>query len=193
MTRSFRSFALSVAAWLVLSSPAAASPHVLKLDPAKTDVSFTLDSPLHTVEGSFQLKEGEVRFDPETGAATGRIVVDARHAETGNSSRDQKMHGEVLESARFPDIVFVPSRFEGTLPASGSGQVKLHGTMTLHGADHAMVLPATVRRDGGQVSATVTFAVPFIAWGLKDPSLPILKVDREVKVKIDAKGSLTGG
>lgn len=188
-----RSFALAVAAWLALSAPAAAAPHVLKLDPAKSAVSFTLDSPLHLVEGHFQLKEGEVRFDPETGAASGRIVVDARRAETGNSSRDKKMHGQVLESARYPDIVFVPSKFEGTLPAAGSGQVKLHGTMTLHGADHPMVLPASVQRDGDRVSATVTFAVPFIAWGLKDPSLPLLKVDRQVKVKIDAKGSLTGG
>jgi polyisoprenoid-binding protein YceI len=178
---------------LALLLPLAAAAETLKLDPKATRVTFTLDSPLHLVEGSFQLREGEVRFDPRTGAAAGRIVVDARTGETRNSSRDKKMHGQVLESVRFPEIVFVPDHFEGTLPESGAGQVKLRGVLSLHGGDHPMTLPATIRRDHGRLRAELSFAVPFIQWGLKDPSLPLLKVDREVKVKIDARGTLSPG
>lgn len=182
-------FAGLLAALPALQTPPAAAA-TLKLDPAATQVTFTLDSPLHLVEGSFHLREGEVRFDPRTGAAAGRIVVDARTGATGNGSRDRKMHGEVLESARFPEIVFVPDRFEGTLPESGAGQVKLHGTLSLHGSGHPLTLPATIRRENGRLHADLALAVPFIAWGLKDPSLPFLKVDREVAVKIAARGTL---
>ena len=47
------------------------------LDPAKTQVQFTLGSVLHTVHGAFQLKRGTVHLNPFTGDASGELIVDA--------------------------------------------------------------------------------------------------------------------
>jgi polyisoprenoid-binding protein YceI len=170
--------------------PAAAEELALRLDPATTTVAFVLPATGHDVEGAFALSEGAVRFDPATGAASGRIVVDAKGARTGNESRDETMHEKVLESVRFPQFVFVPQRVEGTVPAAGKATLTLVGTMTMHGAEHPMRLACDVDVRDGKVHAIARFPVPFLAWGLHDPSIMFLRVEDTVQVTVDAHCSL---
>ena len=54
----------------------AAQEMVLDLDPAKSQVNFTLPDVVHTVHGTFKLKGGAISFDPATGKATGEVIVD---------------------------------------------------------------------------------------------------------------------
>ena len=55
-------------------APAATLPTgdfaAVDLDPARSRVDFTLSSVLHTVHGTFQLKQGAIRFDPSSGTYT---------------------------------------------------------------------------------------------------------------------------
>jgi polyisoprenoid-binding protein YceI len=113
-----------------------------------------------------------VTYDLASGAANGEIVVDAASGETGNGSRDKRMQSVVLESQRFPDAVF---RIEGvTAPAT------VRGTLTLHGADHPISVPMTVSGN----TYTGTFDVPYTAWGMKDASQLLLRVNPVVKVEL---------
>lgn len=172
------------------ADPAAAAESVLRLDPAATEVSFEVPATGHDVHGLLRLASGEVRFDPATGAAAGTITVDARSAETGNDSRDKTLHQKVFESELFPSFVFTAERIEGTVPGAGKGEVHLHGTLRVHGADHPMVLPAEVEVRGDAVSATTTFDVPYVAWGMHNPSIIFLRVADSVAVTVHAAGSL---
>jgi polyisoprenoid-binding protein YceI len=70
----------------------------VNLDPAQMKIDFTLGDALHTVRGAYKLKRGQIRFDPITGKANGAVIVDATSGESGNKSRDKKMHKEDLES-----------------------------------------------------------------------------------------------
>ena len=88
---------------------AAAQQIAVNLDPAQTKIQWTLGDVLHTVHGTFKMRSGSVTFDPKSGAASGEIIVDATSGESGNHSRDQKMHKEVLESRRYPEIIFFPN------------------------------------------------------------------------------------
>ncbi len=174
-------------AGLAMLAPAAsvsAQDTVFTLDPAQTKVEFSLGATLHTVHGSFQLKRGTVRFDEGTGKAEGELVVDATTAETGNGSRDSKMHKSVLESGRYPEIVFRPDRVEGKLPPQGASQIQLHGTFSLHGADHEMTVPVAIEAVGGQYKATAHFDVPYLKWGLKNPSTLLLRVSDRVEIEV---------
>ena len=45
--------------------PGLAREVVVTLDPAKSTVQFTLGDVLHTVHGTFKIKSGEVRYDPD--------------------------------------------------------------------------------------------------------------------------------
>lgn len=161
-----------------------AQPVKLHLEPAQTTVEYSVGSTLHTVHGTFKLKRGDFTFDPATGKASGELVVDAASGESGTAGRDRKMNESVLESARYPDIVFRPDRVDGKVAASGHSQVQLHGTFTLHGADHEMVVPLGVDADGGAYTASATFTIPYIRWGLKNPSTFILRVSDKVEIAV---------
>ncbi len=183
--------ALAALALAVLApSPATAAETILRLDPAATDVSFEVPATGHDVHGLLRLASGEVRFDPATGKAAGTITVDARSAATGNGSRDETLHQKVFESELFPSFVFTAQRVEGTVPAAGKGAIELHGTMRIHGADHPMVLPAEVEVHGVEVTAVTTFAVPYVEWGMHNPSILMLRVADSVAVTVHAEGSL---
>lgn len=183
--------ALAALALAVLApQPATAAETVLRLDPAATDVSFEVPATGHDVHGLLRLASGEVRFDPATGEAAGTITVDAKSAATGNGSRDKTLHQKVLESELFPSFVFTAERVEGTVPAAGKGAIQLHGTMRIHGQDHRMVLPAELEVRGGEVTAATTFDVPYVEWGMHNPSLLMLRVADSVAVTVHAEGSL---
>lgn len=170
--------------------PAYAGQRVLVLDPAASRVSFTLPATGHTVEGKLAVKSGRIAFDSETGAASGEIVIDLASAETGNKSRDKTMHEEVLETGQHPLAVFRAEKIRGALAPAGPSQVTLDGTLTFHGGDHKVSLPAKVENQDGRLKAETELEIPFVAWGLHDPSLLMLRVAKVVKVKVAARGSL---
>lgn len=170
--------------------PADAQQLSLQLDPARTTVKFTLGDVLHTVHGSFQLKSGSLQLDPATGKLSGQIVVDARSGDSGSNMRDRKMHREVLESDRFPEISFRPDRVDGTVASAGKSSVKVHGMFNIHGVDREISVPAEVEMSADHWSATVHFTVPYQKWGMKNPSTLFLRVNDSVEIDLAASGSL---
>ena len=173
-------------------APAAASANeiVLIVDPARSSVQYTVSSSLHTVHGTFALKRGTLRFDPATGRAAGEIVVDAISGQSGNDSRDKKMHKEVLESARFTDIIFRPDRVEGAVQLQGGSNAQLHGVCVLHGSEHELTAPVRVELTSGQWKGAASFSVPYNDWGLKNPGNFLLKVDHTVSIEVQMAGSI---
>jgi polyisoprenoid-binding protein YceI len=165
---------------------------VLSVDPAQSKVHWMVDSTLHTVHGTFALKSGTLQFDPESGKAGGEIIVFATSGESGNSSRDEKMHKEVLESSKYPDVIFRPSQVEGKVANAGGSDVKVHGTFMLHGSSHDITVPIHAEFDGGSWKGGGKFDVPYIQWGLKNPSNFLLKVQPVVNVQLEMTGALQG-
>jgi polyisoprenoid-binding protein YceI len=183
---------LAIASALFCSSHLYAQESIFTLDPSKSTIEFTLGASLHTVHGTFKLKRGEIRFDPAKGTATGAIVVDALSGESGNDGRDKKMHQEILESPKFSEIVFIPSRIQGTIAPQGTSQVTVSGVMKLHGQDHDIALAFAVQPGTpGLAQATTKFSVPYVKWGLKNPSTFLLRVTDSVDVDVHASGQLT--
>jgi len=157
---------------------------VLQIDPARTQVGFTLADVLHTVHGTFALKRGTIRFDPRTGQASGELVVDAASGASGSPARDRRMHQNILESAKYPEIVFRPDRVQGKVEPQGTSQVELHGFFSIHGVQHEIVMPVQVEAAGDQYTASAHFAVPYVRWGMKNPSTLFLRVSDKVDIDI---------
>src|SRR5579859_631712 len=172
------------------SASPAVSKLALQIDPAQSSVHWILDTTLHTVHGTFSVKAGSLRIDPATGKVEGEVVVSAASGASGNDSRDKKMHKEILESAKFPEVTFRPDRVEGKILPEGNQDLQLHGKFLLHGSEHELTVPVHAERSGGQWSGSAKFKIPFIEWGLKDPSNFLLKVKKEVEVELDLKGKL---
>ncbi len=163
----------------------------LRLDPETTRVTFSLGATLHSVEGTVRVVGGEIRFQETGGPAEGEIVVDATSAETGNDGRDKDMHKKVLESTRFGSFVLRVTETVGTLSPSGTSTLELHGELDIHGDSHPVVLEAVTERDGESLTGTATFQVPYVEWGMKDPSKLFLRVAKFVEVKIALSGRLS--
>jgi hypothetical protein len=171
-------------------SAAGASEIILNVDTAQSEVRYWVSSSLHTVHGTFALKRGTLHLDPATGKAAGEIVVDASSGGSGNNSRDKKMHKEVLESARFTDIIFRPDRMEGALQPQGSSSPQLHGVFLLHGNEHEVTIPVQAELRSDRWKGAATFSVPYADWGLKNPGNFLLKVDRAVNIEVHMAGSI---
>ncbi len=174
--------------FLVGSLPLAAAENSIELDPARTSITFTLGDVLHTVHGTFKLKRGAVRFDSATGSASGEIVVDVASGNSGSGGRDKRMHIEILESARYPDAVFTPDHVSGELAAHGESQIDLHGNFQIHGAAHELTLHFRAEVKNGEVAASTGFAIPYVQWGMKNPSNFLLRVSDKVDLTIQATG-----
>ena len=191
-------FFLILATTFALASPLAAAPSTelrLVLEPAETEISFVLEATGHKVLGSLELSSGELRFSPATGEASGEILIDAKSAETGSKGRDKNMHRKVLESHRYPQISFriksVQGNLAGELTTSGSLEIRVGGILSIHGGDHEIEVPVRLRRDGEGsegFTAEAELDIPYVAWGMKDPSVVFLRVAKTVRVTVVARG-----
>ena len=182
-----RAFAVVLVALAAVA--AHATQHTLVLDPAVSRIRFTLEGTGHTVEGTMALKTGRIAFDPATGAASGEIVLDLKSADTGSKGRDKDMHEEVLETGKYPVAVFRAEKVRGTVAPSGPSQITLDGTFSFHGGQHKMSLPAKVEIQNGRAKVDTRLQIPYVAWGLHDPSKFVLRVAKVVDVKVHAVGS----
>jgi polyisoprenoid-binding protein YceI len=169
---------------------AAAQDTALQLDPSQTSVKFTLGDVLHTVHGAFRLKHGALQLDPASGKISGEIVVDAASGDSGSGVRDRKMNKEILESSRFPEIVFRPDRIEGAVAVQGKSKVQVHGMFNIHGVDHEILVPADVEMTADHWTAAVHFTVPYEKWGMKNPSTLFLRVSDSVEIDLVTAGSV---
>jgi len=160
----------------------------LEFVPARTTVGFTLGDTLHTVHGGFDLKRGRVNYNPSSGDVSGEIVLDATSGHSGNGMRDKKMHKEILESEKYPDIVFRPDRVEGKVLPEGASTVQVHGIFSIHGSDHEMTVPVQVEMAPDHRTTTAHFVVPYTKWGIKNPSTFILRVSESVEIDVHASG-----
>ncbi len=180
-------------ATLILAPASRAQESIVQLDPAQTKIEFSLSGNMHTVHGKFALKSSTIRFDPSNGKISGAIVVDATSGDSGNNSRDKKMHREILESAKFPEIVFTPMQMIGMVAADGASKVEVSGRFRLHGQDHDVTLPIDVQADGRSLQITTHIEIPYVQWGMKNPSNFLLRVNDKVTVDIQATGRVQSG
>jgi polyisoprenoid-binding protein YceI len=102
------------------------------------------------------------------------------------------MQTSVLESAKYPQAFFHPTKIIGAVKAGATEKVAAEGTFNIHGADHPLKLEIKVKLEGSRATATTHFSVPYVAWGMKDPSNFLLRVGKDVDVDVVAQGTVEG-
>ena len=169
---------------MLLAAGSSAADWGIELEPANTRIGFTLKATLHTVRGSARLASGSLTLDPGTGGLEGTVVIDATSAETGNAKRDRKMHREVLRSELHPEILLQARRIEGPPLTEGDNSVVLVAELVLLDVAHPVRLPMELRLEGSRAVVDLSFEIPYVAWGLDDPSKLMLRVAKEVEVTV---------
>ena len=180
-----------VALLVFLATPIAFAQHeTFTVDPGKSDVAFALPDVMHTVHGTFHVESGTIQFDPNSPVISGSIVVAAGSGKTGNDTRDRKMNNDVLGVAKFSEASFSPKHMNGSISATGDSTVQVDGVFTLHGTPHDLTLPMQIHIEGNTCVAKTHFSIPYVKWGLKDPSNFLFKVGKDVDMDITLIGQL---
>ncbi len=170
---------------------AAAQNLSIHLDPAATQIHVTVKGLVHNVRATFPLKGGALAEDPQSGLAQGQVLVDATAGRTGNTTTDRRMQSEVLESGRYPAIFFHAEHIHGSLPAQdGAADLTTDGAFNIHGADHPLSLRLHAERHGRALTLTTRFTIPYVAWGMRDPSTWLNRYSRQAEVDVTTTGTI---
>ena len=182
-----RTVLCSRAVWLIaiFVLPALSGENLtVDLDPARTKIDFVLSDVLHTVHGTFRLKEGHLSLDTATSAITGDLIVDAASGDSGSPARDKRMTRDILEARRYPEIRFRPKKFVGSFSTSNTSNIEVTGLFLIHGQAHQITIPLQTQVSQHEITATGKFIVPYVDWGMKNPSNFLLKVKDKVEIDL---------
>lgn len=180
--------------WCVLLGAFGLSPAVfsqqmaMDFDPAATKINWSLAGNVHTTHGTFQLKEGHVDVNTANGHVSGELVVAADSGASANAARDKRMKKEILETDKYPEIRFKVTKLEGAAPLKNESSLRVLGQFTIHGSSHEVTIPLQVSINGMEFSGAGKFIVPYVDWGMKDPSNFLFKVNKTVEVELIASG-----
>lgn len=182
--------ALLLVSSLSFASGAIAQHQTFTVNPDASKVAFALAGSGHHVEGTFHVQSGSIVFDRSAPDMSGSVVVAAGSGNSGEPSRDKKMSGDVLNVSQYAEVTFVPKSYQGAISATGDSTIQVSGVFTLHGTPHDITVPMQVHIDGTNLTAKGQFTVPYVKWGLKDPSIFILKVAKEVNIDLTLVGTI---
>ena len=185
--KSFTIFALAV----LLTPDAMAQQQTFVANPDGSEVKMTLKTTHEVVNGTFHLQSGSLTFDRSAAKILGSVVVTAGSGKTGNGSRDKKMNKDILKVDQYATIAFEPKTYTGTIAATGDSNLQVTGMFTLLGTPHQITIPILVHIEGTAATAKAHFVIPYVKWGLKNPSFLVWKAEDDVAIDLFLDGRLS--
>ena len=152
---------------------------------------MTLNTTHEVVNGTFHIQSGSIEFDRSAPKMSGSVVVLAGSGKTGNDSRDKKMNKDILKVDQYTTVSFAPKTYTGTIAASGDSTIQVSGVFTLLGTPHDLTIPMQIHMDGSKATAKAQFVVPYVQWGLKNPSFMFWKAENDVAIDLNLVGQVS--
>lgn len=180
---------LALAVMLVPTALAQRQTFAVNADASQ--VKMTLKTNHELVNGTFHIQSGSIQFDRSASTMSGSVVVSAGSGKTGNDSRDKKMNKDILKVEQYTTVSFAPKTYTGTISPSGESTIQVSGVFTLLGTPHDITVPMQVHLDGATATAKATLVVPYVQWGLKNPSFMIWKAENDVAIDLNLVGQLS--
>ncbi|WP_299426901.1 YceI family protein [uncultured Meiothermus sp.] len=147
-------------------------------------VTYAASYNLGRWEGSNTSVRGAVRWNPQTGEASGQVCVDLGRFDSGNILRDADARG-VFDSNRFPQSCLEVER----LTQTGEDAV-LVGSLEISGTQRPIRIAGRLTREGNLLRFQGSFMTRFSEWNLQPPSLLFLRVNDLVEVRLEARAVL---
>ena len=189
--KSFAVFALTVILTGLLAPASSAQHQSFVVNPEASEVRITLKTTHELVSGTFHVQSGSIEFDRGAPKMSGSVVVLAGSGKTGNDSRDHKMTKDILQVEKYATVSFEPSTYTGAIAPSGDSNLQVTGIFTLLGTPHQITIPMMVHIEGVNATAKAHFVVPYIQWGLKNPSFLFWKADNDVAIDLNLAGTIS--
>jgi polyisoprenoid-binding protein YceI len=180
-----------VLALAVVLAPAVFAQHqTFAVNPDVSEVKMKLNTTHEVVNGIFRVQSGSIDFDRTASHISGIVIVAAGSGKTGNDSRDKKMNKDILKVDQFATVSFAPKTYNGIIAASGDSTIQVSGLFTLLATTHDLTIPMQIHVDGTKATAKAQFVVPYVQWGLKNPSFLIWKAENDVAIDLNLVGQI---
>ncbi len=144
-----------------------------------------------------------VRADGSIDSSASKITVDLRTLKSDQALRDMFLQGNVLQTAKFPMLEFVPQRAVGmpfplplgtklqgtniTMPQAAGFQ--LVGNMTVHGVTKEVTWNIVSTINAETVSGRATTSILFSTFGITKPAVPLLaSVEDKIELEVEFRG-----
>ncbi|MGA7873453.1 MAG: YceI family protein [Candidatus Binatus sp.] len=124
---------------MVVALPVLAQADTWQIDPAHTNVEFTVrHMMISNVKGQFQKTSGTITASGnDPASAKIDAIIDASSVDTRVEMRDAHLKShDFLDVAKYPTITFKSTKVE----AAGPDQWKVTGDLTIHGVTRPVVL-----------------------------------------------------
>ena len=182
----------TVLIFTLIIAPALLAQHqTFTVNPDASEVKIKLNTTHEVVNGTFHVQSGSIDFDRSAPRMAGTVIVAAGTGKTGNDSRDKKMKKEILRIAQFATVSFAPKAYAGIIATSGDSTIQVSGVFTLLDVPHDLTIPMQIHTEGPKATAKAHFVVPYVQWGLKNPSFLIWKAENNVDVDINLIGEIS--
>jgi polyisoprenoid-binding protein YceI len=181
-----------VLALAVILAPAALAQHqTFAVNPDASEVKMKLNTTHEVVNGTFHIQSGSINFDRTASHISGIVIVAAGSGKTGNDSRDRKMNKDILKVEQYTNVSFASKAYNGTIAATGDSTIQVSGVFTLLGNPHDLTIPMQIHIDGSKATAKAQFVIPYVQWGLKNPSFLIWKAENDVSIDLNLVGQVS--
>src|SRR5690349_4686097 len=173
----------------ILAAEEPASAYHYRIDAGGSELTWELPATLHTVHGRAPELSGTIDAAAEARgewSIQARVTVKAAAMVTGSEKRDRNMREKVLETGRFPEIVFEARRIRADLVRLKPGErftAEVEGDLTVHGKAAPVRVPVDVSVSADSVTLQGFFALSWKQYGLNDPSFGIVAVHDPLKVQ----------
>lgn len=171
--------------------------------------TFTTEAPLEDIVGTTRKVEAELMINPMNVSQSPKamVKVDLAALTTGIDLRDDDMKGaKFLHTAKYPYATFTLTGISGAseLKDATKTNVKLTGDLTIHGVTKKISVPATLtyfkqnegtksKLAGNLLKANAIFSIKMSDYGVKVPSMLMMKVSNDVKIMVDYVATDKGG
>ena len=197
-----------MAAQPTAAAPAAAQPTdpapaqtggsaiVYKIDPTQSEAHYEVSETffqgnrLNLAIGRTKGIAGEVLVDFANPANSqiGTIVIDVSQLTSDESRRDNFIRNNALESARYPQATFKPTKIEG-IPASvkpgDSLTLKVTGDLTVKETTKPVTFDVTLTANEDKVSGTASTEILLSDFGAGPIQLAMLQTEDQAKLVFD--------
>ena len=149
-------------------------------------VSFTNEA-----GGTTNLVTGTVTINADGTIAPGsKLTVDLRGLKSDQDQRDGFIQTRTLETAKFPNAEFVPTKVTGLdkmIPSAGQSGISLTGNLTIHGVTKEVTFQgiATFNPRTNSVAGRAKTSLTFDEFGITQPKIGRLaSVDNKIELQL---------
>ncbi len=134
---------------------------------------------------------GFIGIQPDGSIAPGsKLVIDLTSLASDQNMRDGYIRNRTLETAKFPEAVFVPTEVKGVpkmVPSTGQLGVSLTGNLTIHGVTKPVTFRgiATIDPRSSTVAGRALTTITFADFGLTKPTLArLMSVEDKITIEL---------